>query len=237
MKTNKNEAVRYNLDYDDVNGIENYENTDINKNKYKDIKRNISLLDKLPTVCGYKLYHKELSNNNIKDYFINKEKEMIIAVVFYKKINNDMMEEFKWHFNTIDYKGIVTKIYLEHYLNKYTKIISDWQLSDPAFNSWKNKVKLILESKRHAALTTFKGEIITELSLKNYDNIMNMNFQPESLEDLMKLCFPKFTSLSNEDILKLNVFDRKEYLNKLNKKRFELKNVMGVNKNRFAIYK
>jgi len=92
MKTNKNEAIRYNLDYNDVTGIENYEDPDINKSGYKNIKKDISLLNKLPTVCGYKLYRKDIGNNTIKDRFIDIKQKLIIAVVYYKKIYKGIME-------------------------------------------------------------------------------------------------------------------------------------------------
>lgn len=223
-------ATRINFQYG--NKFKDYNNLKNNAEKHKEI-INDPNMKKSIIDNKYILYSKiEPNSHQHVDHFIDPSVNKVIAITLYSVINSkNMMEELIWRLKNDQYRGIITHLYINFYFEKYNAIISDDRLSDSAFKSWLRKVKEVLECGGKAAVVNPNYDMLTPLTLNNYEEIMNKNYQ---VDDNGNDPIVKFDSPTEDELNQMNRFDRETYKKK---KSINFIDYMKSNRNRFMIYK
>lgn len=217
---NRNEAISRELDYNHGKNLVNYDIESNRKSKYDKIINHVKPdAIEIPNAYNCYLYREKNKAGQITDIFLDKNKIQLIAIVTYNRINDDLIEVFKWRYknknNPVDpFYGLVRKIYINYYLKHGVAIVSDNELSENAFKSWKEMVKEVLNVDGKACIVDKNFNKVIDLYKNNYDRLMELSYKHTELygnEDTYK----KFSILTNKEISQLSRLNREDYYDNL----------------------
>lgn len=157
--------------------ILNLNDEEINLNKCKELlNKTNKKVKQIGKIGRYILYREKKSNEFHDHYIFNNE----IKVYFAYEINlNRMIEKFIWH-KKDEPDNILKAIYIAYYIRRcnFDAIISDKNLSKPAFDSWMELIKYALNYNYKTFLANDRFKRIIPLTKETYEDLMKNNYIP-----------------------------------------------------------